>query len=39
MKGRSSEFPKKFFHESAFHSDSKCGKIRTLHIAILNMGQ
>ena len=31
VKGRSSEFPKKFFHESAFDSDSKRGETRTLH--------
>lgn len=31
MKGRSSEFPKNFFHESAFDSDSKRGETSTLH--------
>ena len=31
VKGRSSEFPKTFFHESAFDSDSKRGETRTLH--------
>eukprot|EP00731_Ephydatia_muelleri_P002693 Em0001g2693a len=31
VKGRSSEFSKTFFHESAFDSDSKRGETRTLH--------
>ena len=31
VKGHSSEFPKKFVHELAFHSDSKCGETRASH--------